>query len=1428
MSLPRMKKLSLVALTILSCSPGPSTVSADRSAISANPTSLVADGTTQSVVTVVARDTNGAPMVSATVTLQVTGAAPVVDRMSNTTGSDGATAFKVAATTAGTYSVGATINGTGVSRQATIVFIAGSGATLAVRTQPSSVQVGQVIVPPIVIEAHDSEGNVAEGFTGPVAIALTSAGGATLSGTTPVNAVAGVATFADLRVDKPGTYTLIATSGGLGAVNTASFDVTAGAPAKLMFTMPPAPTAAGATLAPVVVAARDVDGNALPGNMAQITLAIGNGPSGATLGGSKTRTATDGVATFSDLRLPMAGSYTLSATATGLAGAVSPSFTISAGAATHLMFTMQPTTVEVRNTFTAEVTVEDAIGNPVNGTDMVTLTASSGTTLTGTTSVAAVGGVARFSGLSFTDEGSITLTASSGSLLPGMSNAITVTDTTAPSNPALAVGTKTATSVSLNWSEVGDDGMLGLATSQELRWSTSAITAGNFMQATAVTTPAVASAGSAQNVTVTGLSANTQYYFALRVVDSAGNSAMATATATTTMCPAGFVGATCNMCDVGFQQADAGVCSDLCAPNPCTTPPPSTCNGNVATTYGSPGSCAHDMTTGFACSYTPLLNDCAQSSGVCVNGACAVVRAPRPGDFVVSEVMHTTTAGLASQWIELTNLSTDRIDLANAKLETVGTGGTSFTLPATPRVVLPKGTIVLGGSTDPTANGGAAVDVAWTGIDLSNPKHVRLSLGATVITELDYGAITPPTTADGAVQLSLDALAVGGDQQSWYWCGSTAAMSGGGLGTPNQPNGTCGMTLNPPIDWCVVQFPKALGALDAPVTATVYGRFYDPSVTDRNPNGNDNYPFVVGELGWGAPDAGPASWTWSRAQFNPGYVDSDPNTDNDEMMGVFAPATSGSYVYGYRFRMIDPATGAPSADTYCDQNGPVTDLTNATWGTASVLAPSADIAAARAAPNATGLALDINGAKVTYVKPAVGAEPAGFYLQADPTGPALAVAVDPTTLTPPAAVGDRVQLTVTSMADAGLAREALAITNYTRISSGNDVTALIQDVSDAGDLVSNITAYESELTRTSGTLSGGLGASGTGFLSAAFSTSGVPADVNLTLRLPQTVTDALDLAQGCTVTVTAPMGRFNNKVEVSGWATADVAVASCPNPKVTLATAPSATSAVVTFDRQLSSATLLADGSQFTADNGLSVSAAALSGPKQVTLTTSTQATNTTYRLTIAGTLHDLYGNGCVAPNNTTTFAGPGACMPSAVVISQVYGGGGNSGATYKNDFIELHNRSGSPQAIGGWSVQYASASGTTWSATPIPAGTLLAAGAYYLIQLASGGTPGIALPTPDATGTTNMSGTAGKVALAPSTTPFAGTCPTGAIDFVGYGAENCTTLEGSPTPTLSNTTSAQRASNGCGDTNMNSTDFSTGTPNARNTSTTASPCGCN
>ena len=98
------------------------------------------------------------------------------------------------------------------------------------------------------------------------------------------------------------------------------------------------------------------------------------------------------------------------------------------------------------------------------------------------------------------------------------------------------------------------------------------------------------------------------------------------------------------------------------------------------------------------------------------------------------------------------------------------------------------------------------------------------------------------------------------------------------------------------------------------------------------------------------------------------------------------------------------------------------------------------------------------------------------------------------------------------------------------------------------------------------------------------------------------------------------------------------------------------------------------------------------------------------------------------------------------IVISQVYGGGGNAGATYRNDFIELFNRGAAPVDVTGWSVQYTSATGTTWTnRTNITTG-VINPGQYFLIQEAAGTGGTVNLPTPDAIGTIAMSGTAGKV----------------------------------------------------------------------------------
>ena len=168
------------------------------------------------------------------------------------------------------------------------------------------------------------------------------------------------------------------------------------------------------------------------------------------------------------------------------------------------------------------------------------------------------------------------------------------------------------------------------------------------------------------------------------------------------------------------------------------------------------------------------------------------------------------------------------------------------------------------------------------------------------------------------------------------------------------------------------------------------------------------------------------------------------------------------------------------------------------------------------------------------------------------------------------------------------------------------------------------------------------------------------------------------------------------------------------------------------------------------------------------------------------------------------------------VVISQVYGAGGNSGATLRNDFIELFNRGTAAIDLSGWSVQYGPASAASWQRTNLSG--IIQPGQHILVQEAQGAGGTVNLPTPDVTGTIGMGAGAGIVALANNTTTFAQGCPTGAqnlVDLVGYGATTC--AETSPTATLTSTTAALRIGGGCVDTDVNQVDFNTSAPAPRN-----------
>jgi predicted extracellular nuclease len=183
----------------------------------------------------------------------------------------------------------------------------------------------------------------------------------------------------------------------------------------------------------------------------------------------------------------------------------------------------------------------------------------------------------------------------------------------------------------------------------------------------------------------------------------------------------------------------------------------------------------------------------------------------------------------------------------------------------------------------------------------------------------------------------------------------------------------------------------------------------------------------------------------------------------------------------------------------------------------------------------------------------------------------------------------------------------------------------------------------------------------------------------------------------------------------------------------------------------------------------------------------------------------------------------------SGVVVSQIYAGGGNAGASYTNDYVELFNRGTAAVDLTGWTIQYASASSTSWQATALSGS--IGAGRYYLVQLASTAAVGSPLPAPDATGTTNLASAGGKVAVVRDATALtcgasAGSCSGIALvdDLVGYGS--ATDYEGAgPAPALSNTTAAVRGGGGCSDTNANATDFTAVTPAPRNLASAAAPC---
>jgi len=374
----------------------------------------------------------------------------------------------------------------------------------------------------------------------------------------------------------------------------------------------------------------------------------------------------------------------------------------------------------------------------------------------------------------------------------------------------------------------------------------------------------------------------------------------------------------------------------------------------------------------------------------------------------------------------------------------------------------------------------------------------------------------------------------------------------------------------------------------------------------------------------------------------------------------------------------------------------------------------------------------------------------------------------------------------------------------------------------------------------------GTATAGSDYQSTSGTLTFTPGQTTQTILVPINGDTTFESNETFVVNLTAPTNATILDNQGQGTITNDDAAPPTPTISISDVTVTEGNSGTTnaTFTVSLSASSAQTITVDYSTANGTAIAPTDYQAITTTTLTFNPTETSKTITVLVNGdttneAICETFFVNLTNPTNATISDGIGQGSitdddGTKVVISQVYGGGGNSGATYRNDFIEIFNRGNTSVNLTGWSVQYQSASTTTtWSKTDLT-GVTLQPGQYYLIQEGGAASGFTALPAPDATGTIIMSATSGKVALVNNTTALTGACPSSAniIDQVGYGGTAATSnfcFEGSaPTAAPGNNTSVVRAQSGCQDTNNNSTDFSTLTPpTPRNTGTPLNPCSC-
>ncbi|MCE3009486.1 MAG: Ig-like domain-containing protein [Proteobacteria bacterium] len=299
-------------------------------------------------------------------------------------------------TVSGTKGITASAAGLTSLQSADFVINAAAASSLAYVTQPGGGTASSNWAQQPVIEVRDTYGNRVTGSSATVVVALTTGSGA-LAGATSVNAISGLATFTNLRINLVGTNkVLTATSAGLSSAVSNSFAITAGAPSQLVFTTQPGGATAGSPLSPQpVLEIRDFAGNVVP-TFASVTLSSAAGA----LSGTTTVSAISGVVTFAGLSLTLAGSNTLTASSLGLSSANSNSFTVNpSNPVLPAEVTAAPLSVQANGTAKAivRVGVKDTYGNLASGfTVQVVSSRGAADTITAVNAITDSSGVAVF------------------------------------------------------------------------------------------------------------------------------------------------------------------------------------------------------------------------------------------------------------------------------------------------------------------------------------------------------------------------------------------------------------------------------------------------------------------------------------------------------------------------------------------------------------------------------------------------------------------------------------------------------------------------------------------------------------------------------------------------------------------------------------------------------------------------------------------------------------------------------------------------------------------------------------------------------------------------------------------------------------------------------------------------------------------------